>query len=139
MRLGDHLLDDGRVEDLTADRHPLPEMVEDRAVDLGAHRRRCATQEGDVGEERAVRRELAEAEEVDLDQAELFEVGIRVAPATPLIEPDAVGKDLAERRLGFLQVEALEAGLEEPLGADLGGRAVEAERSLLRQAELFAA
>ena len=56
-----------------------------------------------------------------------------------MIEPDAVGQHLPQRALGLLQVEAAKRGLQQPFGANLPVRPVEAERTLLGDSKLVAA
>ena len=80
---------------------------------------RAAERSGAFANSSSSRGQLVEAEVVDLDELELLEVRVRVAPAAPLIEPDAVREHLAQGALGLLEVEALERRLEQPLGADL--------------------
>ena len=139
MRLRDQLFEDGGVENLAADRHPLPHVVEQLAIDRCADVRTSLLQRGvRVGEQLVVRGELIEAEVLHPDHAELLEVRVRVPPAASLIEPDAVGQHLPERALGLLQVEAAQRGLEQPFGADLRIRPVEAEQTLLGNAQLVA-
>ena len=140
MRLRDQLLEDGGVENLAADRHPLPHVVEQLAVDRRPDSAAGLLQQGvRVGEQLVVRREVVEAEVLHLDHAELLEVRVRVPPSASLIEPDAIGQHLPKRALGLLQVEAAQRGLEQPFGADLRVRSVEAERALLGNAQLVAA
>ena len=139
MRFRDQLLEDGGVENLAADRHPFPHVVEqlaiDRCTDLGTGLLQRGVR---VGEQLVVRSELVEAEVLHPDHTELLEVRVRVPPAAPLIEPDAVGQHLPERALGLLQVEAAQRGLEQPFGADLRIRPIEAERVLRGGAQRIA-
>ena len=140
MRLGDQLLDDGGVQNLAADRHPPPHVVQQLAIDLCPDGMAGLPQRaGRAGEQRVVRGEVVEAEVLHPDHAELFEVRVRVPPAASLIEPDAVGQHLPERALGLLQVEAAQRGLDQPFGADPRVRSVEAERALLGEAQRVAA
>ena len=132
MRLRDQLLERRRVENLTAHRHPPPHVVEQRSVNLRADRVvSLLEQRVRVGEELVVRGKFLDAEILHPDHAKLLQVRIRVAPAPSLVEPDAVGQDLSERSLRFLQVEAAQAGFEQPLGANLWVGSVEAERTLV--------
>lgn len=133
------LLQDSGVEHLAANRHPLPHVIEQLAVDGHSDLAAGLLQHGMRSREKlVVAGELLQAKVVDLDHAELFEVGVRVPPAASLIEPDPVGQDLAKRPLCLLKVEATQRGLEQPLGADLRIRPVEAERPLLGDAKLLA-
>ena len=107
VRLRDQLLQDRGVENLAADRHPLPHVVEQLTIDLFPDSAAGLLQQWvRVGEQLVVCREVVEAEVLHLDHLELLEVRVRVAPAASLIEPHAVGEHLPERALGFLQVEA---------------------------------
>ena len=140
VRLRDHLLQDGGVEHLAADRHPLPHVIEQLAVNRGPDSVVGVLQQGvRVGEQLVVRGEVRKAQVLHPDHAELLQVRIRVPPAASLIEPDAVGQYLPQRALGLLQVEAAERGLQQPLGANLRVRPVEAERALLGDSKLVAA
>src|SRR5262245_50212703 len=91
-----------------------------------------------VCEERLILGEVIEAEVFDLHQLELLEVGIRVAPPPPLVEPDPIGEHLAERRFCFLQVEPAERRLEQPFRSNFRSRSVEPERLLLGAPKLVA-
>ena len=139
MRLRDQLLEDRGIENLAADGHPLPHVVEQRAIDISAN---CVAgllqQRVRAGEQLVVRRELLEAEILHPHDAELLEVRVRVPPAAPLIEPDAVGEHLPKRALGFLQVEPAQRGFEQPFGSELRVRPVEAEGPLRPRAQLLA-
>ena len=140
VRLRDQLLQDGGVENLAADGHPLPHVIEQLAVDIGSDGVVGVLQQGvRVGEQLVVRGEIREAQVLHPDHAELLQVRVRVPPAASLIEPDAVGQHLPQRALGLLQVEAAECRLQQPLGADLRVRPVEAERALLGDSKLVAA
>ena len=137
VRLRDHLLQDGGVEHLAADRHPLPHVIEQLAVDRGPDSVVSVLQQGvRVGEQLVVRGEVRKAKVLHPDHAELLQVRVRVAPAASLIEPDAVGQHLPQRALGLLQVETAERGLQQPLGA---GLRVRPDRSLVRAAGRFQA
>ena len=140
MRLRDQLLEDGGVEHLAADRHPLPHVVEqlaiDRRPDAGV---RVSQQRVRLSEQLVVRSEFVKAEVLDLDHAELFQVRIGVPPAASLVEPDAIGQHLAQHAFGFLEVEALQRRFRQPFGADLRVRSVEAQGALLGEAEGVAA
>ncbi|MGI5865759.1 MAG: hypothetical protein ACOX6T_27375 [Myxococcales bacterium] len=93
-------------------------MVEYLDVDRLANRRRGEPQNiGRRGEQLLIRREVVDAEVLDVDEPELLEVGVRVAPAATLIEPDTIREHLSKRALGLLEVEALERRLEKPLAA----------------------
>ena len=139
MRFRDQLLENGGVENLAADRHPFPHVVEQLAINRCADLGTSLLQRGmRVGEQLVVRGELVEAEILHPDHAELLEVRIRVPPAASLIEPDAVGQHLPERSLRLLQVEAAQRGLEQPFGADLRIRPIEAERVLRGGAQRIA-
>ena len=84
---------------------------------------------------RVVGRKVVEAQVVDLDEAELLEVRVRVAPAAALVEPDPVREDLRASVLSASwRLKPLKRRLEQPLRADLGAGPVEAERLLLRVA-----
>jgi hypothetical protein len=84
--------------------------------------------------------QLVETDVVDREQPELLEVRVRVAPAAPLIEPDAVGEDLAQRALGLLRWKPLQvqapATTRRDVSAGSGGRS---PGPLLGDAELVAA
>ena len=69
----------------------------------------------------------------------MLEVRVRISPPASLIEPDTVGEYLPQRALGLLQVEAAQRGLEQPLGADLRVRPVEAQGALGSNTQLVAA
>ena len=140
MGLRDQLLEDGGIEHLAADRHPFPHVVEqlaiDRRPDAGF---RVFQQRVRLNEQLVVRSELVEAEVPDLDHAELLEVRIGVPPSASLIEPDAVGQYLPQRAFCLLQVEATQPRFQQPFGADLRVRSVEAQGALLGDAQLVAA
>ena len=139
MRLRGQLLEDGDVQNLAADRHPLPHVVEQLAID-----RRPDGAAGllqwvvRVGEQFVVRGEILEAEVLHFDHTELLQVRVRVPPAASLIEPDAVCQHLPKRALGLLQVEAAQSGFEQPLGADLRVRPIKAKHLLLGNPQLVA-
>lgn len=80
-----------------------------------------------------------EAQVLDLDESQLFEVGVGVSPPAALVEPNPVGQNLAQRGLGVLKVEALDGRVLEPLGAQGIVGAVEAQGLLLGKAEFVAA
>lgn len=110
MRLCDFatsLLENRGVEDLATNRHPLAHVVEQFAIDAqpnvvgGVLQQPVRTREQLV-----ISRQVLETEVVNLDHFELLEVGIRVPPPPPLVEPDAVSEHLTNRRFGLLQVEA---------------------------------
>ena len=140
MRLRDQLLDHGGVEHLTADRHPLAHVVEEHPIHFFAD---CVAgllqQRVCVREQLIVGGELVDAEVRHADHFELLQVGVRVPPAAPLIEPDAVGEYLPERALRLLEVETAQRRFQQPLGADLLFRLVEAKRALHGDAQLVAA
>ena len=140
MRFRDQLLDHGGVEHLAADRHPLAHVVEQRPIYLLADSAAGLLQQGvRVREQLVVRGQLVEPEVSHADHVELLQVGVRVPPAAPLVEPYAVGEHLPERALGLLQVETAQRRLRQPLGADLRIRPVEAKRTLHGDAQLVAA
>ena len=139
MRLRDQLLQDGGVENLAANCHPLPHVIEQLVVDRGPDRVVGVLQQGvRAGEQLVVRGEVRKAQVLHPDHAELLQVRVRVPPAASLIEPDAVGQHLPQRAFRVLQVETTQRGFQQPLGADLRVRPVEAERALLGNSKLVA-
>ncbi len=69
---------------------------------------------------------LSKADVFDIEQVELLQVGERIAPATSLIDPEPVSKDIAEFLQPILRESLIGVLLVEPLGVSV--RRIESQR-----------
>src|SRR5262249_26314047 len=118
VRPGDNLFEYASVKNLAADRHPFPHVME-QFPKYAASNRGAGLREQWVRlcKEAVVGREFLQTKVFDAHEPELFQVGIRVAPTTALIKPDAVSEHLPKRSFGVLQIEPAQGRFEQPFSS----------------------